>query len=110
LLNGISKESAAMPTVFDGVAVSGHIGSRAAALRPLAREWQMAREVSAGLMREDRVELSTAAGEGNRCPDTPRIRDELVERIRRSIAAGDYLTSEKIDVTVTCIYQALLGH
>ncbi len=99
-----------MPTVLDEVAVSSHIGSRAAALRPLAREGRGAREVPAGLMAEDRVELSTAAGEGNRCPDTPRVRDELVERIRRSIAAGDYLTPDKIDVTVGCIYQELRRH
>ncbi len=99
-----------MPNMLDGAAGSSHIGSRSAALRPLARERRAAREVPAGLMREDRVELSTAAGEANRCPDTPRIRDELVERIRRNIAAGDYLTSEKIDVTVDCIYQELFGH
>ena len=99
-----------MPNMLDGAASSSHICSRSAALRPLAREQRVAREVPAGLMREDRVEWSTAAGEGNCCPDTLRIRHESVERIRRSIAAGDYLTPEKIDVTVDRICQELFGH
>ncbi len=98
-----------MPNTFDGIAGLDHLSNRSDALRPLTRERRVACEVPAGMMREDRVELSAAAGEGDRCADTPRIRDELVERLRRSIAAGDYLTSEKIDVTVDCIYQELFG-
>ena len=98
-----------MANMLDGAASSIHICSRSAALRSLARKRRVAREVPAGLRREDRVEWSTAAGEGNRCPDTLRIRHELVERIRRSIAAGDYLTPEKIEVTVDRICQELSG-
>ena len=99
-----------MPNVLNGVATSNHICSCSAALCPLAREGRAAREVPAGLTSEDRVDLSEVAVEDNCSQDAPGFRRELVERIRRSIAAGDYLTSEKIDVTVGCICHELFGH
>jgi hypothetical protein len=97
-----------MPNMLDGAAGSSHICTRSAALRPLARKRRMAREVPAGLMPEDRIDLPEAA-EDNCCDDAPRVDRELVEGIRQSIEAGDYLTSEKIDVTVDCIYRELFG-
>ena len=99
-----------MPNVLDRVAGSSHRCGRSTVLRPLAREWRVTRERPAGLMHEDGVDLPKAAGEGNRCPETPWIGHKSLERIRRSVAAGDYLTPGKINVTVDCIYQELLGH
>jgi hypothetical protein len=80
------------------------------ALRPVARDWRAAHQAPATPMPEGRVDLPKAVGEVHCGQDAPRIHHELVERIRQSIAAGDYLTSEKIDVTVDCICRELLSH
>jgi hypothetical protein len=109
LLNGISKESAAMLNMLDGVAGSSHISSRWAAVPPCARESRVVCKAAGDLIPEDRVEPSETAGEGNHGQDAQRIGHEPVERIRRSIAAGNYLTSEKIDATVERLYAELFG-
>ena len=57
----------------------------------------------------DSVRLSVAVGEGELGQEARPIRHLLVERLRRSIAAGDYLTSEKIDGTVKRLYRELVG-
>jgi hypothetical protein len=98
-----------MPNMLNGVAGSSHSCNRSAALRPIARNWQAAREILAGLMLKDRVDLPETAGEYNCSDAAPGVDHDLVERIRRSIAARDYLTPEKIDVTVDCIYRELFG-
>jgi anti-sigma28 factor (negative regulator of flagellin synthesis) len=98
-----------MASMFDGIIGSSQICSRWAALHPFAREARAMCKAAGDLIPEDRVELSEAAGEGNHGQDAQRIRHESVERIRRSIAAGDYLTSEKIDATVERLYEELLG-
>lgn len=109
LLNGISTESAAMPNMLNGVTGSSHTCSHSTALRPLAGQQRVARAVPAEPMREDRLELSAVAGADNGVQAEAGVRRALVNRIRLSIKAGDYLTSEKIDVTVDCIHQDLLG-
>ena len=98
-----------MANMFDGITGSSPICSRWAALHRFARESQAVCKAAGHLIPEDRVELSEAAGEGNHGQDAQRISHESVERIRRSIAAGNYLTSEKIDATVERLYEELLG-
>ena len=99
-----------MPNMLDGVAGSSHICRHWAALHPFARESGVVCKAGGDLLPEDRGELSAAAGESNHGQDALRIRHELVERIRQSIAAGDYLTSEKIDAAVKGLHEELLGH
>ena len=98
-----------MANMFDGIPGPSQICSRRAAWHPFARESRVVREAAADQIQDDRVELSEAAIEANHGRDAQRIRDESVERIRRSIAAGDYLTSEKIDATVERLYEVLSG-
>lgn len=55
------------------------------------------------------VRLSATLAEPRHGQQTRPNRHPLLERICHSIAAGDYLTSEKIDMTVDCIYRELFG-
>jgi anti-sigma28 factor (negative regulator of flagellin synthesis) len=98
-----------MAHMFDDVITLSQISSHSAALHPLARESHVARKAPGGPIPQDRLELSEAAGEGNRGQDAVQIRLELVERIRQSVAAGNYLTSDKIDAAVERLYQVLSG-
>ena len=54
----------------------------------------------------DRVELSKAALENLQKPDIG-VRTDLVQRIRAEIAAGTYLTDEKLDSTVDRLHRDL---
>jgi anti-sigma28 factor (negative regulator of flagellin synthesis) len=58
---------------------------------------------------QDSVKLSETIGEGNHDQETRPISRQLVESLRQSIAAGNYLTSMKIDTTVERLYRELLG-
>jgi hypothetical protein len=49
---------------------------------------------------QDSVRRAEAVGGGDQGQEAQPIRRLLVERLRQSIAAGDYLTSEKIDATL----------
>ena len=49
---------------------------------------------------QDSAKLSEGVGEGHHDQETRPIRDLRVEHLRQSIAAGNYLTSVKIDATV----------
>jgi hypothetical protein len=109
LLNGIRKENAAMASVFDGDMRLSQIGRPSAASHPRARKSQAAREATGELTPEDRVELSEAAGKGDNGQVARRICHLLVERLRQSIAADEYLTPEKIDGTVERLYRELFG-
>jgi hypothetical protein len=86
------------------------VGSRSVAWRPVARDWRAAHQAPPTPLPEGRVDLPKAVGEDHCGQDAPQIRHELVECIRQSVATGDYLTSEKIDVTVDCICRELLSH
>jgi anti-sigma28 factor (negative regulator of flagellin synthesis) len=57
----------------------------------------------------DSISLSEVVGESNHAQEARPNRHQLVERLRQSIAAGNYLTSEKIDGTVERLYRELLG-
>ena len=48
----------------------------------------------------DALELSAAARKQIEQPDSQGIRTELVERVRSEIAAGTYLTDDKIDAVI----------
>lgn len=63
-----------------------------------------------GLSPEDLVKPPTVVGEIDGDPDASRILHESMQRIRRSIAAGRYLTAERIDGTVEQLRRELLGY
>jgi anti-sigma28 factor (negative regulator of flagellin synthesis) len=92
-----------MAHMFDDVVSSSQILSRSTPLHPLARESHVARKAPAG------SSCQRLRGERTRGHDAPQIRHELVERIRQRIAAGNYVTSDKIDATVERLYQVLSG-
>lgn len=58
---------------------------------------------------QGRVWLLEAVGDGNHGQEARPIRYRLVERVRQSIAAGNYLTPVKIDATVERLCRELLG-
>ncbi len=49
---------------------------------------------------DDSVELSIAARMRSRLSSMPDVRHELVDRIKAEIAAGDYVTEDKIDAVL----------
>jgi len=55
------------------------------------------------------ITLLEAVGEGNYGQEAPPNRRRLLERLRRSVAAGNYLTRVKIDGTVERLYRELFG-
>ena len=55
--------------------------------------------------RGDRVELSEHARLLDRLRQLPEVRTELLERFRQEIAAGTYLTPEKIDAAIERLLQ-----
>lgn len=57
----------------------------------------------------DSIRLSVVFGEVELSQEAQQNRHLLVERIRQSIASGDYLTSEKIDGTVKRLHRELFG-
>lgn len=57
-------------------------------------------------IRSDRLELSEAALE-NIQSGSGGVRTELVERLRGEIAAGTYLTDEKLDAVVDRLHREL---
>jgi hypothetical protein len=58
---------------------------------------------------DDRVELSLAAPRGTENPGCPMTRAEYLDWLRQEIAAGRYLTSDKIDFVVERLYEELRG-
>ena len=57
----------------------------------------------------DSIKLSVVLEEVELSHEARQNRHLLVERIRQSIAAGDYLTFEKIDGTVKRLHRKLIG-
>ncbi len=57
----------------------------------------------------DAVELSPAAREQLERDDSASVRTKLVERVRAEIAAGTYLTDEKIDAAVNRIREEMFA-
>ncbi len=55
----------------------------------------------------DRVEVSEHARLLDRLRQLPEVRTELIERFRQEIAAGTYLTPEKIDAAIERLLQDL---
>jgi hypothetical protein len=57
----------------------------------------------------DSIRLLQAVGEGNHGQEARPNRHLLLERLRQSVAAGNYLTSEKTDGTVEGLHRELFG-
>ena len=57
----------------------------------------------------DAVELSTAAQQEMEKEDSGRIRINLVEQVRAEIAAGTYLTDDKLDAVVNRLHAELFN-
>jgi anti-sigma28 factor (negative regulator of flagellin synthesis) len=57
----------------------------------------------------DAVELSEAARRQIEQGEATTIRSELVERVRAEIAAGEYLTDEKIDAVVDRLHEVMFA-
>ncbi|MFQ5805032.1 MAG: flagellar biosynthesis anti-sigma factor FlgM [Phycisphaerae bacterium] len=55
----------------------------------------------------DAVELSEAAQEQIERYESGLVRTELVERVRAQIAAGAYLTDDKLDAVVNRLHEAM---
>ena len=58
---------------------------------------------------DDRAELSLAAPRGAESPRYPMTRAEYLDWLRQEIAAGRYLTSDKIDFVVERLHEELRG-
>lgn len=52
----------------------------------------------------DRVEVSKVAQLRGKLADIPDVRQDLVDRVRSEIDAGDYETDDKIDAVVDAIF------
>ena len=48
----------------------------------------------------DVVEISTVARLASEIQDVPEIRADLVQRVKEEIAAGNYETSERVEIAV----------
>lgn len=55
----------------------------------------------------DWLDLSEAAQAE---PTKPAIRDDLVQKLRQSIASGEYLTNDRIDAAVEGLHGELFGN
>ncbi|MBN2559459.1 MAG: hypothetical protein JXQ75_00825 [Phycisphaerae bacterium] len=75
----------------------------------LERTSMEAREDTGERIPQDSVRMPQAVGNGNHGQEARPIRCRLVQRLRQSIAAGDYLTPVKIDATVERLYRKLFG-
>ena len=58
---------------------------------------------------QDSAKRSEGVGEGHHDQETRPVRDLRVEHLRQSIAAGNYLTSVKIDATVERLCRELFA-
>jgi anti-sigma28 factor (negative regulator of flagellin synthesis) len=70
---------------------------------------QEARPTKEAPGRTDAVELSETAQEQIERGDSAPLRTELVERVRAEIAAGTYLTDDKLDAVVNRLHEALFA-
>lgn len=57
----------------------------------------------------DALELSAAARQQLESSESPAIRTELVERVRSEIAAGTYMTDDKIDAVINRLMHKVLA-
>jgi len=76
-------------------------GARTEYVRPGAGNKQSSGRATAD--RRDQVDLSELARLKSRIRDLPPVRDELVQRIRTEIEAGEYETADKIEQAVDAI-------
>lgn len=56
---------------------------------------------------DDVVDLSATARRTVGEVDPPAVREELIQRIRAQIAAGNYLTDDKLDTAVDRLYEEI---
>jgi hypothetical protein len=77
-------------------------------MMPIKRRSVLGRGEASARTPRHSIKLPEAPGEGHQAQPTQPNRLS-VERIRQSIAAEEYLTFRKIDVTVDCIYRELFG-
>jgi anti-sigma28 factor (negative regulator of flagellin synthesis) len=93
-------------TMLNGVTNSTYVPGQCAArgTSPAADEPPTHTE---GADRPDAVVLSPAAQEQLRPSESAPIRDQLVERVRAQIAAGDYLTDDKIDTAIERLHDEI---
>ncbi len=72
-----------------------------------ARAGDEARPAKGHPDRTDAVELSDTAQEQIEHGEAGPVRTELVERVRAEIAAGTYLSDDKMDAAVSRLHEAL---
>ena len=91
--------------------INGVTNSAHAAAQPPGREATAANEEARPTkgcpVSADAVELSEAAQEQLRRSESMPIRTTLVERVRAEIAAGTYLTDDKLDAAVSRVHEEL---
>jgi anti-sigma28 factor (negative regulator of flagellin synthesis) len=94
--------------MIDGVTNSVHAPPQAAT-RGEAPSGEETRPAQEPIGRTDAVELSAAAQEQLECDESAPIRAKLVEQVRAEIAAGTYLTDEKLEAAVKRMHAELFA-
>ena len=94
--------------MIDRVTHSTYSAASSAA-RDAASADEKAKSVSERRAETDAVELSTAAQRELAGDESAPIRTELVARVRAEIAAGTYLTEDKLNVAVSRIHELLVA-
>ena len=74
-----------------------------------ARPGEEARAAEERLNQTDAVELSSAARQEMEKQESSQIRMNLVERVRAEIAAGSYLTDDKLDAVVNRVHAEMFN-
>jgi len=94
--------------MINGVTNSVHATTQPAArgATPRGEEAHPAKDPSG---RTDAVELSEAGREQIEQSESAPVRTELVERVRAEIAAGTYLTGDKLDAVVERLHDAMFA-
>lgn len=68
------------------------------AAQAASRAPEAAEQPSNARQRSDRVELSERARLLSKLRETPEVRENLVNQVRARIEAGEYFTSDKLDI------------
>jgi len=94
--------------MIDGVTNSVHAPPQATT-RGEAPSGEETRSVQEPIGRTDAVELSAAAREQLERDESAPIRAKLVEQVRAEIAAGAYLTDDKLEAAVDRMHAELFA-
>jgi anti-sigma28 factor (negative regulator of flagellin synthesis) len=89
------------------IALAGQ--TRGVAMRTAAKEDGRVGAAGVGMRAADELEVSELATYLSKLSAMPPVRTELVETVRRQIAAGTYDTPEKMDAAMEELLRDLVG-